>query len=309
MPETTRTLYDCLSAIFCILILATFTLFILKRNRPHHNWLELQQRINSWWAISCLFSLAMMSPKWLALTLFGLMSFLSLKEYLTFTSARRPENKSLIFLYAAVPLQYLWVGMSWHDMYMTFIPIYGFLILPALMMVTGHPQGFLRSVTVVYWGMMMTVFALSHVAFLLVLPNDNVSVGALLVVFLVVLTEINDIAQYLWGKSFGRMKVMPKVSPNKTLAGLLGGVGTTMFLAVLLGPVLTQMDWLYSLYAGVIIGLGGFCGDMTMSAIKRDIGVKDTGTLIPGHGGILDRLDSLIYTAPLFFHFYDYFYN
>jgi phosphatidate cytidylyltransferase len=159
-----------------------------------------------------------------------------------------------------------------------------------------------------HWGMMTTVFALSHIAYLLTLPGSETKAGALLVVFLVALTELNDIAQYLWGKSLGKIKVTPKVSPNKTLAGLLGGVFTTKLLAVILGPVLTPMNRYYSFAAGLVIGLSGFCGDVVMSAIKRDFGVKDSGKLLPGHGGILDRLDSLIYTAPLFFHFYYYFY-
>ena len=120
-------------------------------------------------------------------------------------------------------------------------------------------------------------------------------------------TEFNDIAQYLWGKSIGRIKVMPKVSPNKTLAGLVGGVVTTTLMAAVLGPVMTPLNLPLSLLAGFIIGLSGFCGDVVMSAIKRDIGVKDSGTLLPGHGGILDRLDSLIFTAPVFFHFIRYF--
>lgn len=132
--------------------------------------------------------------------------------------------------------------------------------------------------------------------------------GALLVIFLVATTGLNDIAQYLWGKTLGKIKIMPKVSPNKTLAGLLGGMLSTTLLATIFGPLLTPMNWLHALGAGLIIGLSGFCGDVVMSAVKRDLGVKDSGKLLPGHGGILDRLDSLIYTAPLFFHFYYYFY-
>ena len=145
-------------------------------------------------------------------------------------------------------------------------------------------------------------------AFLLVLPDDGKQTGALLVLFLVGLTEFNDIAQYLWGKSIGRIKVTPRVSPNKTLAGLVGGVATTTLMAALLGPLITPLSIPLSLLAGLIIGISGFCGDVVMSAIKRDIGVKDSGTLLPGHGGILDRLDSLIFTAPVFFHFIRYFY-
>lgn len=308
MSDSTHLLYVCLGSIFGILILATLITLGLKLLRPQKNWLELQQRVTSWWVIIVLFSLAMLSPKWLALTFFGFISFLALKEFLTLSPTRRSDSIPLLWMYAAIPVQYLWTGMSWYGMFIIFIPVYVFLFLPARMVVVGDTKGFLHSASVMHWGMMTTVFALSHIAYLLTLPGSETKAGALLVVFLVALTELNDIAQYLWGKSLGKIKVTPKVSPNKTLAGLLGGVFTTMLLAVILGPVLTPMNGYYSLAAGLVIGMSGFCGDVVMSAIKRDFGVKDSGKLLPGHGGILDRLDSLIYTAPLFFHFYYYFY-
>ena len=308
MSDSTHLLYYCLGSIFAVLIVATLIIFVLKQCRPQRNWLELQQRVNSWWVIVILFSLAMLSPKWLALVFFGFISFLALKEYLTLAPTRRSDSMPLLWMYAAIPIQYFWIDMAWYGMFIIFIPVYVFLFLPARMVIAGDTKGFLHSASVMHWGMMTTVFALSHVAYLLTLPGNDASAGALLVLFLVALTELNDIAQYLWGKSLGKIRVTPRVSPNKTLAGLLGGVLTTTLLAIILGPVLTQMDYLHSLGAGLIIGLSGFCGDVVMSAIKRDFGVKDSGKLLPGHGGILDRLDSLIYTAPLFFHFYYYFY-
>lgn len=308
MTDSRQALYYCLGGIFAVLILATLIIFVLRMCRPQRNWLELQQRVNSWWVIICLFSLAMLSPKWLALTFFGFISFLSLKEYLTLAPTRRSDSMPLLWMYAAIPVQYLWTGMAWYGMFIIFIPVYVFLFLPARMVIAGDTKGFLHSASVMHWGMMTTVFALSHVAYLMTLPGADASAGALLVFFLVALTELNDIAQYLWGKSLGRIRVTPNVSPNKTLGGLLGGILTTMLLAVILGPLLTPMSYLHSLGAGLIIGAGGFCGDVVMSAIKRDFGVKDSGKLLPGHGGILDRLDSLIYTAPLFFHFYYYLY-
>lgn len=308
MADSRHLLYYCLGGIFGVLMLATLIIFVLRKCRPQRNWLELQQRVNSWWVIICLFSLAMLSPKWLTLTFFGFISFLSLKEYLTLAPTRRSDSMPLLWMYAAIPVQYLWTGMAWYGMFIIFIPVYVFLFLPARMVIAGDTKGFLHSASVMHWGMMTTLFALSHVAYLMTLPGADASAGALLVFFLVALTELNDIAQYLWGKSLGRIRVTPNVSPNKTLAGLLGGIFTTMLLAVILGPLLTPMSYLHSLGAGLIIGASGFCGDVVMSAIKRDFGVKDSGKLLPGHGGILDRLDSLIYTAPLFFHFYFYFY-
>ena len=124
--------------------------------------------------------------------------------------------------------------------------------------------------------------------------------------YLVVLTQANDVAQYIWGRMFGRAKITPTVSPKKTWTGFLGGVATTTLLATAAGPWLTPMDHLQSAIAGLVIGIGGFFGDINLSALKRDLGIKDTGSLLPGHGGILDRVDSLTYTAPLFFHYVYY---
>ena len=297
-----------LAVIFALLLVATVINGLLVLLRPKKNWRELTLRIRTWWVIIVLFSLAMLSPHWLALTFFALVSFMALKEFLTLAPSRQSDRVPLLWMFIAIPINYWLIGIGWYGMFVVFIPVYVFLFLPARMVVAGDTQGFLRTASQLHWGLMTTVFAFSHVAFLLVLPADGLQTGALLVLFLVGLTEFNDIAQYLWGKSFGRIRVTPKVSPNKTLAGLLGGIATTAVLAMTLGPLLTPLNWSMALLAGVIIGITGFCGDVVMSAIKRDIGVKDSGTLLPGHGGILDRLDSLIFTAPVFFHFIYYFY-
>jgi phosphatidate cytidylyltransferase len=123
-----------------------------------------------------------------------------------------------------------------------------------------------------------------------------------------VLTQLNDVSQYVWGKTLGKHKVVPTVSPNKTVEGLIGGIVTTTGLSMLLAPVLTPLSFTDSIAAGLMIGAGGFLGDITIGAVKRDIGVKDAGTMLPGHGGVLDRINSLTYTAPLFFHFLRFYY-
>lgn len=296
-----------LAVIFALLLVATAVNGLLVWRRPGKDWRELTLRIRTWWVIIVLFSLAILSPHWLALTFFALVSFMALKEFLTLAPSRQTDRMPLLWMFIAIPINYWLIGINWYGMFVVFIPVYAFLFLPVRMVIAGDTQGFLRYASQHHWSLMTTVFAFSHVAFLLVLPDDGKQTGALMVLFLVGLTEFNDIAQYLWGKSIGRIKVIPKVSPNKTLAGLVGGVATTTLLAALLGPLMTPLSIPLSLLAGFIIGISGFCGDVVMSAIKRDIGVKDSGTLLPGHGGILDRLDSLIFTAPVFFHFIRYF--
>ncbi|HHI76213.1 MAG TPA: phosphatidate cytidylyltransferase, partial [Gammaproteobacteria bacterium] len=232
------------------------------------------------------------------------------KEYLSIIPTRRADRRVLFWAYLAIPVQYYWIATGWYGMFIIFIPVFMFLFLPLRMILIGETKSFLRAVGTLHWGLMTMVFSISHVAFLLVLPaaGNPVAGGAGLVLYLVFLTQFNDVSQYLWGKLLGRRKVVPRVSPNKTWEGFLGGVATTTVLAVLLAPVLTPIEWPMAIAAGLIIGIGGFVGDVTISALKRDIGVKDSGSLLPGHGGILDRVDSLTYTAPLFFHFIHYFY-
>ena len=179
------------------------------------------------------------------------------------------------------------------------------------MIITQQTEGFLKAAGTIHWGLMTCVFSLSHAAFLLMLPDtssQNDAGGAGLLFFLIFLAQFNDVAQYVWGKLLGKHKILPIVSPKKTWEGLIGGILTTTVIAMLIAPYLTPFTTLYALAAGLIISVFGFIGDVCISAVKRDIGVKDFGSLIPGHGGILDRIDSLTFTAPLFFHFTWYFY-
>ena len=120
------------------------------------------------------------------------------------------------------------------------------------------------------------------------------------------MTQFNDVSQYVWGKLLGKRKITPRVSPKKTWEGFLGGVLTITLLAGFLAPFLTPLSRIEGFIAGAIISASGFVGDVVISSVKRDLHIKDTGQLIPGHGGILDRMDSLIYTAPLFFHYIYY---
>ena len=300
-------LYALLGA-FALLIVASVAVLVLARIRPERDYTELKLRIKTWWLIIIVFCLAIAFHRDVSLVVFAFVSFLAFKEYLSLIPTRRADHRVLVWAYLAIPIQYYWVGMEWYGMFIIFIPVYVFLFLPMRMVLIGETQGFLRAVSTLQWGLMTTVFSLSHMAYLLALPGEKNPAGGgdALLFYLVFLTQINDVAQYVWGKSFGRHKATPTVSPNKTIEGLIGGVATTTLLAVVLAPWLTPLTRVEAVAAGVLIGVCGFVGDVTMSAVKRDIGVKDSGTLLPGHGGILDRLDSLTYTAPLFFHFIYY---
>jgi phosphatidate cytidylyltransferase len=295
-------------AIVLLLVTGSLISIWLKQTRPEKNYHELRQRVRTWWFIVAFFMMGVLFNRTVSVCVFGFVSFLAFKEYLSLIPTRRADHRVLFWAYIAIPVQYFWVWMGWYGLFIIFIPVYMFLLLPMRMILIGETQGFLRAIGTLHWGLMITVFSLSHMAFLLVLPPENNPTGGTmgLLVYLVFLTELNDVAQYIWGKSFGKVKISPKVSPNKTLAGLLGGILTTTLLAFVLAPWLTPLVPQEALLAGVLIGLAGVSGDLSISAIKRDLGVKDSGNTLPGHGGILDRLDSLTYTAPLFFHFVYY---
>jgi phosphatidate cytidylyltransferase len=298
------------SGVYALLIIATLIVGLLRWRNPGERYEELARRTSSWWWMIGAFTLCVLLNQTVAIVFLAFISYLALKEYLSLIPTRRIDREVLLFAYLAIPLQYYWAAMDWYGMFIVFVPVWTFLFFPALMALRGETQGFLRAVGTLSWGLMLTVFALSHMAMLLVSGevSNPVAGGVGLLFFLVVLAQFNDVAQYCWGKLLGRHKVTPRVSPNKTWEGLIGGVATTILLAALIGPYLTPMDWRWSAVAGGVIGVAGFLGDITISAMKRDLGVKDTGGLLPGHGGILDRVDSLTYAAPAFFHFFRYFF-
>ena len=296
--------------IYALLIIATLIVAALRWRNPGERYAELSARTSSWWWMIGAFTLAVLLNQTVAVIFLAFISYLALKEYLSLIPTRRIDRAVLLFAYLAIPIQFYWAAIDWYGMFIVFIPVWMFLFFPALMALRGETEGFLRAVGTLSWGLMITVFTLSHMAMLLVSGDaaSPVAGGVGLLLFLVVLTQFNDVAQYTWGKLFGRHKVTPTVSPKKTWEGLAGGIATTIAVAALIGPYLTPMDWQWSALAGGIIGVAGFLGDITISAVKRDLGVKDTGGLIPGHGGILDRVDSLTYAAPAFVHFIRYFF-
>jgi len=299
---------EALGAILAVLTVASLIVVVIRARLSAPVREELVARIQSWWLMFFIFAVAMALSRNVSLVFFAFISFMALKEYFSLVPTRRADRRVLFWAYLTIPAQYVLVAMEWYGMFIILIPVYAFLLLPMRMVLAGEIRHFLRAAGVMHWGLMAMVFSISHVAYLLVLPEaiNPGAGGAGLVLFLVFLTQFNDVAQYCWGKLFGRQKALPTVSPGKTVEGVIGGLVTTIALAWLLADWLTPLSSTEALAAGALIGMAGFIGDVTISALKRDLGVKDSGSLLPGHGGILDRIDSLIYTAPLFFHFIHY---
>jgi len=305
-----RSVLVVLGAIVVLLVMASAIVFVLRRGDETGRHAELASRVRSWWVMVAVFAIAIAFRRGVAIAFFAVLSFLALKEYLSLIPTRRTDRHVLFWVYLCVPIQFWWVWREWYNLFLIFIPVWAFLFVAMRMVTRGDTKDFLRAAGTIHWGLMTMVFGLSHLAYLLVLPDGKpiAAHGAALLLFVVLLTQLNDVLQYVWGRALGRRKVLESVSPKKTVEGLVGGVLSTTLVSFLLAPVLTPLPRADSIAVGLMIGIGGFLGDVTVSAVKRDIGVKDSGTLIPGHGGILDRIDSLLFTAPLFFHFMAYFY-
>ncbi|HPE61313.1 MAG TPA: phosphatidate cytidylyltransferase [Thiolinea sp.] len=294
--------------VLALLLLATAVQFLLRRRHPERDYQELYLRIRSWWWMIGILFACLAFSKGSTIVLFGFISFLALKEFFSIVPTRLSDRRVIFWAYAAIPVQYYWVYSGWYGMFTVFIPVYVFLFLPMLMVLSGNTRGFIQAAGIMHWAVMLTVFCLSHMAYLIALPDLNPAAGSIgMVIFILFMTQLNDVSQYVFGKSLGRHKILPAVSPKKTREGFLGGLCTVALAAMILAPLLTPLGPLHGLFAGLLIGSAGFIGDVVISSVKRDLQIKDSGQLIPGHGGILDRFDSLIYTAPLFFHYLHYF--
>lgn len=295
--------------VYAILLVSSLLVFILQKKSGGGQG-ELAARVKSWWVMVTIFAVAVFIYQPLSAAFLGLVSYLALKEYFSMIPTRRIDRHVVLACYLAVAVQFYLAYQAQFGLFIVFIPVWMFLILPTLMAMTGDTTGYLKSVGTLNWGLMMMVFTLSHMAYLLFSGGaaNPVAGGAGLLFFLVFLTQFNDVAQFTWGKLFGKHKIAPHVSPKKTWEGFLGGLATSVVLAAIIGPYLTPMSMWWSAGMGGIIAATGFLGDITESAVKRDLGVKDASALIPGHGGIMDRIDSLTYAAPIFTHVFRYFF-
>lgn len=264
---------------------------------------NMVSRVRAWWVMVAIFSLALACGLWGVTLLFALISFLALREVLTLTRTRRGDHHTLFWaFFVTLPLQYLLILEEWYGLFSILIPVYGFLFFAIRSALAGDATRYLERAAKVYWGVMICVYCLSHVPALMTLPIPTYGPQRWeLVAFLVIVVQMSDVLQYCWGKPLGRHKVAPKLSPSKSWEGLIGGVLSASMLGIALTSI-TPFTWWQAGLLSLLICVMGFFGGLVASAIKRDAGVKDYGQLIEGHGGMMDRVDSLAFAAPVFFH-------
>ena len=275
---------------------------------PHAVIDNLNARINAWWVMILIIFAAAALGFYGVIGLFFVISFMALREFLSLLYIRRGDHLALAAcFYVILPLQYFLVAIDWFSMFTIFIPVYGFLFLPILSALLGDTAHFLDRSTKVQWALMISVFCISHIPAILTLDIEGFEdKKLLLMIFLILVVQSSDVLQYVWGKLFGKHKIAPKLSPSKTVEGFVGGVVSASVLGGLL-YWLTPFNPVQAVLMSLLICLMGFLGGLVMSAMKRSMGVEDWGNMISGHGGMLDRMDSLCFAAPIFFHVVRYY--
>jgi phosphatidate cytidylyltransferase len=311
VTEQTIALFGGITA---VLIVASIVGFVLDRRfaatGPNLTISNLNSRIKAWWVMVALMAVAFAFGKAGVILFFALTSLAAMREFITLTATRSGDHMALaVAFFVVLPLQYYLVWIEWYGLYSVFIPVYVFLLLATIAALRQDTTHFMSRIAETQWGLMLSVFSLSHVPALVTLNIPGYEGrNMLLIAFLVLVVQSSDVLQYVWGKLLGRHQIAPELSPSKTVEGFLGGVGSATLLGALMWWITPFEPWQAGAIA-FLITLMGFFGGLVLSAIKRDRGVKDWGWMIEGHGGVLDRLDSVIFAAPVFFHITRYFWT
>ncbi|GAA0267632.1 phosphatidate cytidylyltransferase [Alteraurantiacibacter aestuarii] len=270
---------------------------------------NLNARIKAWWMMIAIFAVAFAFGKIVTIVLFALVSFYCLREFLSITPTRAEDHRAIAAaFYLFIPLQYWLIAAEWQTLFTILIPVWAFLLLPVLIVLKGETSDFLQRSARIQWALMLTVFCISHAPALLILDIPGFDQNFLLLFFLITVVQLSDVLQYVFGKLFGKRKVAPRVSPAKTWEGLIGGGLTASAIGAGLWWI-TPFTPVQAAGMALAIVTAGFVGGLVLSAVKRSLGAKDWGTMIEGHGGAMDRMDSVSFAAPVFFHLINYFFG
>jgi phosphatidate cytidylyltransferase len=309
------------AGIASVLVVASLLGYLLKitlaRREKHAIIDNANSRINSWWVIAIVVGVALLGGRSGVTLLFALVSLAALREFVAAgipdipdvagrsgSYARGVMAGTLVFI---VPSQYLLVWKGSYLLYTALIPCFVWVVLPIL---GGLPSARLPELRdrmhTLQAGLLICVFSISHIPALLTLHIDSHHErNGYLLTYLLLVVQASDVLQYLWGRLAGRHLIAPGLSPSKTVEGTVGGIVTATVLGAGLSS-LTPFTIVEGTLISLLITLLGFAGGLALSAVKRRRGIKDWGTLIPGHGGMLDRIDSLFLSAPAFYYLLRY---
>jgi phosphatidate cytidylyltransferase len=311
--------YWLIGGVAALLLLASAIGWVLKSRLSHHqNPSEKSQkvvsnliaRVNAWWVMMAVFAVAFLAGKIGTILLFAFISYFALREFMTLTPTREGDHRALsLAFFLLIPLHYYLIYIDWYTLFSILIPVYAFLLMPSISVLAQDTEDFLTRAAKIQWGVMICIYCISHAPALLLLQIPNFEgQNALLLFYFMLIVQLSDVLQYVFGNLFGKTKVAPIVSPNKTLEGLIGGGFSTIIIGAAMWWI-TPFTPLQSAGMAAIIVVMGFLGGLVMSAIKRSLGAKDWGSMIEGHGGMLDRMDSVSFAAPIFFHLTRYFFT
>ncbi len=283
--------------------------------------LRFRQRLNSWWLMCAILVFGLLLQPAGTVALFGVISFWALREFITMAPTRRGDHRALFWAFIVfTPLQYILIGIErsgfrwqsgrpidFYELYSIMIPVYASLFVPARIAMSGDHKRFLERTAQITFGLLICVYSLSYAPALINLqladssgrPWAGSSAGLLF--FFILMSQLSDILQWSWGQVVGRRMIAEEVSTSRTWEGFAGGTLSTGLIGAALFWVTPFTFW-EAACMSMVIGVMGMFGGMTLSAIKRDRGVNDYGTLVMGHAGVLDRIDTLCFAAPVFYH-------
>ncbi len=302
-PNFNREVSLALLCIIAVLIVFTLIFSVWDLTKPSKSVKSLKLKTYSWWIILLVYILMTGINRLLLHVILALISFISFRELISVLKISFSKRKVLFWSYLVIVAQYYF---SYRVNFLAFallIPISSILLIPIRTLLDDSADNNIKTNALVSWSLILTVYSLSHIAYLTSLESIPAFQAGFqgVLLFLIFLTQVNDVFQFLSGKIFGKHFIFKKISPNKTWEGFIGGIiGTTLLSGQLSFLVPVSLSQAY--FLGLIISIFGFLGDINMSAIKRDLNIKDMSDFIPGHGGILDRLDSLTFTSIVFFY-------
>ncbi len=276
--------------------------------------------LRTWWLLALLLAAVVAAGQAGVCLAMAATSGLAWHEYVRLIRPGTTDRWVVRIGYLTIPVQYALIYCGWSLAAMVTIPVGGLVLLAVVRIIADDPDDYVCGIAGLAWGLLVLVYALSYTALAAMLPETSNPIASPIgwFLYLVLLTQTNDIAQALIGRRFGahkRHRIAPRMSPNKTWEGFIGGLLFTTAIAVVLAPVLTTLPqqaipfgknvllahFFWPAFAGFLIAVSGFFGDLNMSGVKRDCGVKDSGQLLPGMGGMIDRIDSLTFAAPLYY--------
>ncbi|MFO0962173.1 MAG: phosphatidate cytidylyltransferase [Phycisphaerales bacterium] len=285
------------------LVGAPLAMLALRRRMSEATRADAWIRYRTWLVIAPAFLAPLLLMPFTAILAVAVVSILCYREFARATGFFRHRSLSAIvvvgiLLIACTSLDH------WYDMFMALTPL-TITVIAAVAVLSDSPHGYLQRVSLASVAFLLFGSGLGHLGYIANDPNYRP-----ILLLILVSVQLNDVFAYICGKSFGRRKLFPNTSPGKTLGGHLGALVLTTAFAATTGHFVfegTLLDrWPALVALGLIISVGGQLGDLVIGSIKRDIGVKDMASTLPGHGGFLDRMNSSLLVAPAVFHFVGY---